>query len=89
MRYTFDPNKAASNFVKHSVAFDVVEGFEWETALVRATLNHDTSEPRLFALGLVGEQLYAVAYSIETASVRIISMRRANNREIKRYEAGN
>jgi uncharacterized DUF497 family protein len=41
MRFTWASNKAASNLKKHGVAFETVEGFEWEAALVAATLNHE------------------------------------------------
>ena len=63
-----------------------MEGFEWDTALVTATLSHDGGEPRLMALGLIGERLHALVFSIDTAQVRVISLRRSNKREIRRYE---
>ena len=86
VRYTWDLNKAASNLAKHGVSFDRVEAFDWEVALVTASLKHAGGEPRLLAFSPIGNRLYALAYSIETRSVRVISLRRASNKEIIAYE---
>ncbi len=84
--YTWDPAKAASNFAKHGVAFETVAGFEWETALVIADVRFSYPEPRLTALGTIGSRVYFLAYTVERRAMRIISLRKANNREIDRYE---
>lgn len=85
MRYSFDPAKAASNVAKHGVSFDSVSEFEWEAALIQADTRHN--EPRLVATAPIGDRVYVLVYSIERRSVRIISLRKANNKEIDRYEA--
>jgi uncharacterized DUF497 family protein len=85
VRVTWDPSKAASNLVKHGVAFDRAEGFEWQTALVQSDIRFDYPEPRLSALGAIGDRLYFLVYTIEHRSTRIISLREANRREVKRY----
>ncbi len=87
MSYTWDAAKAASNLAKHGVAFDAVETMALERALVRATLGHATGEPRLFALAPIGDRLHALVYSIERGSLHVISLRKANDREITKYEA--
>lgn len=86
MRLTFDPAKAAANLAKHGVAFSAVEAFEWDEALVRADVRFDYPEPRFLALGLIGSRLHALVFSVERRAVRIISLRKASNREIDRYE---
>ncbi len=86
MELDWDPVKAASNLAKHGVAFDAARDLDWERAVVDATFNHPGGEPRLVALAPIGDRLHALVYSIETRAVRIISLRRANNREIDRYE---
>ncbi len=85
MRFTWNPAKAASNLAKHGVAFEIVEGFDWDTALVAATLHHEGGEPRLSALGAIDGRLYFLVYSIETRSTRVISLRKANTREKRDY----
>ncbi len=88
MLYDWNPAKAASNLAKHGVAFEAMAEFEWDTALVRATLHHQGGEPRLQATGAIDGRLHVVVFSIETRCTRVISLRRANNREIKRYAEG-
>jgi len=67
------------------VAFDAVEGFEWQTALVRSDIRFDYPEPRLAALGAIGDRLYFLVYTIERRSTRIISLREASRREVRQY----
>jgi uncharacterized DUF497 family protein len=85
VRCTWDPFKAAVNLAKHGVPFDRVEGFEWQTALIRSDIRFDYPEPRLSALGAIGDRLYFLVYTIEHRSTRIISLREANRREVRRY----
>lgn len=87
MRIAFDPIKAQSNLAKHGVAFALIEDFQWEDALVRADVRFDYPEPRFLALGLIGSRLYALVFSVERRVLRIISLRKASNKEIDRYEA--
>jgi uncharacterized DUF497 family protein len=87
MRYSFDPAKAASNLAKHSVAFEAVEGFEWEWALVIADVRFDYAEPRMLALAPIGDRLHALVFSVERRAVRVISLRIASKKENRLYEA--
>lgn len=84
MQFDWDPAKAATNLAKHRVAFETVEGFEWEDALVFASLGR--GEPRLGALGVIGDRLHFFVFSVETRCVRVISLRKANRKEVRFYE---
>ena len=84
MPFDWDPAKRLSNLAKHGVDFASVEFFEWEVATVHASLG--ANEARLIAVGPIAKRLHVLVYSIETARVRVISLRPANKREIKRYE---
>ena len=44
-------------------------------------------EERVFALGYIGSRLHAVAYIERGETTRIISLRKANPREMNRYAA--
>ncbi|WP_024537992.1 BrnT family toxin [Comamonas badia] len=85
MRYTFDLAKQAANVAKHGVFFAAAQDFEWETALVEVDNRHAYGEIRFTAVGLVGERVYVMVFNLRETSVRIISLRRANNREVRRY----
>ena len=86
MNYTHDPKKLAQNVAKHGVWFDIAEDFEWEHAIVRIDSRYDYLEPRLVSTGPIGNRLYVMVFSLRETAVRIISLRKANRREVKAYE---
>jgi uncharacterized DUF497 family protein len=89
MRYEFDPVKDASNLDKHGLSMTAVEGFEWESAVVREDTRKPYEEPRFEASGLIGDRLYVMVYCLRGDAVRVISLRKANAREVGRYVAEN
>ena len=42
-------------------------------------------ESRLCATGLVGTRLFVLMFTLRESAVRIISLRKANQREVRRY----
>ena len=46
----------------------------------------DYGEDRFIALGLIGERLHVVAFTMRGDRLRVISLRKANAREVDRYE---
>ncbi len=54
--YAFDPTKLAASVAKHGVWFSAADEFEWESALVVVDSRKSYGEPRLRALGLIGER---------------------------------
>jgi uncharacterized DUF497 family protein len=87
MEYGFDPKKRASNHVKHGVDIAAIEGFGWSSALVRADVREDDGEVRLTALGLVGDRLHVAIFTVDRRLVWLISLRKANRKEIMTYVA--
>lgn len=86
MNYTHDPKKLAQNVAKHGVWFKMAEGFDWENAIVRIDDRNDYPETRLFAMAPIGGRLYAMVFCLRETAVRIISLRKANRREVREYE---
>ena len=86
MKITWDPAKAAANLAKHGVRFETVAEFEWETALVRADVRFTYPEPRLTAIGAIGNRVYCLVYAVERRATRLISLRQASDKEVARYE---
>lgn len=85
MHYEHDPRKNAQNVAKHGVWFHEAEGFEWETAMIEVDDRRQYAETRFAATGLIGDRLYMMIFCLRGTAVRIISLRKANNREIRRY----
>ncbi len=83
MEYEWDNTKRQASLEKHVVDFTAIESFEWAGATIIPSDRH--GESRWLALGYIGETLYALAYTIRGENTRIISLRRANARERRRY----
>jgi len=89
MNVTFDPVKDAANMAKHGVSLSEAAGFEWGTAVVWPDRRRDYGEARMAALGYIGLRIMAVVFVDRPADKpterRIISLRKANSREVKHY----
>jgi uncharacterized DUF497 family protein len=85
VQITFDPAKDASNRAKHGVSLVMAARFEWETALTWTDARQEYREVRECAIGYIGRRLHFVAFTDRDGLRRIISLRRANLREAKRY----
>lgn len=85
MPFDWNPTKAATNHAKHGVWFEAIEEFDWTTAMVFADVRGGYPEPRLGALGAIGDRLHFVVYTVERRSIRIISLRKANRKEVTYY----
>lgn len=85
MKIEFDPAKDAANQVKHGVSLSAASDLDWEAALVWVDERFEYGESRMIALAPKTEILYYVAF-VERGDVRrVISLRRANRREVKHY----
>ena len=85
MPLRWNPTKAAANLAKHGVAFEAAEDFEWSTALVEADTRVNYGEIRLEAVGAIGDRLYVLVFTIRRV-IWVISLRKANRKEVRRYE---
>ena len=83
MEYVWDEAKSLSNLEKHEIDFWSVYSFDWHTA------TYDPSprfgEFRWVATGYIGERLYRVVFTDRGEQRRIISLRKANPREVAKY----
>ena len=85
----FEWDLAKSNSCQISRNFDfayVVSIFKDPTLLVEHDQRWDYGEERFRALGLIDKKVFAVVFTRRFRAIRIISARRANSREVKRYE---
>lgn len=89
MNVVFDPAKDAANFAKHGLSLLDAVGFEWETAVVWPDERFAYAEARMVALGYIGLRIMVVVFVDRPPELpterRIISLRKANTREVKRY----
>ena len=81
----FDPDKDAANQAKHGVLLSMASALDWKAALVWIDGRFDYRETRMIALAPRTGILYYVAFVDRGEVRRIISLRRANRREVTHY----
>jgi len=89
MNYEWDESKLTQNLKNHKVHFSLSEQFEWKTAQVGPDRRKDYGELRYQAYGIIENRLYCLIFTPRNGNIRIISLRKANRREVKSYAANN
>ena len=82
----FDAAKSERNAQERGLPFDMAEQFDFDTAVIRPDTRRDYGELRYQAFGLIDNRLYFLAFSLRGNAVRVISLRKANAREVRFYE---
>jgi uncharacterized DUF497 family protein len=82
---SYDPDKARQNELLRGLHFDLVHAFSWNTAWIIEDLRHDYGEHRFRAIGLIDTRLHVVVFTPREKRLHIISLRKANEREIKHF----
>lgn len=85
MKIVFDPDKSEKNRVQRGLPFDCVVDFEWDGAVIWPDNRHDYGEERSCAIGYIGQRLHHLAFTLRGETIRVISLRKANSREVARY----
>lgn len=85
MEITYDPAKDAANQAKHGVSLALAVELEWETLWAEPDARHDYGEGRFIGYATLADRLYCVIFTDRGECRRIISLRKANPREVKRY----
>ena len=86
MKFEFDPDKSQANQIKHGIDFIDAQQLWNDPELIGLEANSET-EPRFFAIGKIGVKYWTMVYTHRNDAIRIISVRRARNREIQYYES--
>ncbi|MBW7850889.1 MAG: BrnT family toxin [Rhodospirillales bacterium] len=81
----WDDDKRAANIEKHGVDFSVARDFDWDTALTLEDDRQDYGEPRFVSIGFIGPRLHVLVWTTRSERLRVISLRKANAREVQRY----
>ena len=84
VKITYDPAKHAANLRDRGLSFDQAAELDWASAVVLEDTRMDYGERR-FRVGYIGERLHVLVFTPRRNAVHVISFRRANGREIKRY----
>jgi uncharacterized DUF497 family protein len=87
MDISFDLAKSEKNVRVRGISFELAARFEWVAALIVEDLRKDYGERRFQALGLIENRLHMMVFTPRGNKVHVISLRKANKREVERYEA--
>jgi len=84
--FEWDDAKAALNWLKHRVTFEQARRvFQDTSAIERADVEHSDAEERSVTIGTVDGRLLVVVWTQRGGRTRIISARRAEPHERRRY----
>jgi uncharacterized DUF497 family protein len=82
---TFDPLKDAINRIQHGVSLGLAKEIAWDDVVLEVDDRRDYGEVREVGYAPIRGRTFCVVLTRRNETRRIISLRRANYREIKRY----
>ncbi|HVB90237.1 MAG TPA: BrnT family toxin [Beijerinckiaceae bacterium] len=86
MKIEFDSDKDAANRRKHGLSLAGAESMDFDTAIYAPDDRYDYGEDRTQALGLIGGRPPTLVFTMRGDALQAISLRKANPREVKRYD---
>jgi uncharacterized DUF497 family protein len=85
MEISYDPVKSDRNLTDRGLPFTLLEQMEWSGAVIKEDVRKNYGERRYLALGMIGDRLHAVVFTPRADKVHVMSLRKANQREMKNY----
>ena len=82
---TFDPAKSEANWRKHVLSLRLAAAVDWPGVWCTPYSRRDYGELREVGYAPIDGYLYCVVFTQRRSTFRVISLRRANSREVKRY----
>jgi uncharacterized DUF497 family protein len=83
---TFDPTKNERNIRERGLSFERAADFDFTTATYVIDTRRDYGETRMVAVGYLDRRVHVLCFAETATGIRVISFRRANAREVRRYE---
>lgn len=85
MEITFDPTKDTANQAKHGVSLLLARELDWSDVMAKPDTRRDYGELREIGYGVIDNRLYCVVFTQRQDTMHVISLRKANSREVKNY----
>ena len=85
MKIVYDRAKSERNVRERGLSFERAADFDFTTALFFVDDRRDYGELRHVALGYLEERLHVLWFVERPSAVRVISFRKANRREVRKY----
>jgi uncharacterized DUF497 family protein len=81
----FDPEKSARNLAERGLPFERVNEFDWSRLVVIEDDRKEYGELRLILIGNLDGKLHIAIVTPRDNDLRVISLRRANSKEVRLY----
>jgi len=85
MEITFDPNKDVVNRRERGLSFERAHDFDFTTATYLFDDRRYYGETRRIAVGYLDKRLHILCFVDTKTGIRIISFRKADAREVRKY----
>ncbi|KAF3999424.1 BrnT family toxin [Glaciimonas immobilis] len=86
MEISFDPDKSERNEIERGLSFTLVEEMDWTAIIIEEDIRKEYGERRYEVLGMIEDRLHVVVFTPRGDRIHVISLRKANLREVKRYD---
>ncbi|NOT84927.1 MAG: BrnT family toxin [Methylococcaceae bacterium] len=86
MKIDFDPVKNAKNIRERDLSFERVAEFDFISATYLIDNRQDYGETRQIAIGYLNDRLHFLCFVPIHDGIRVVSFRKANSREAKKYD---
>lgn len=86
MEFEFDEAKSRANKTKHGMDFMEAQALWADVSRVEVP-GKTKDEPRVLAIGKIGDQHWTAVVTYRSGRTRIISARRSRTEEIRMYES--
>jgi uncharacterized DUF497 family protein len=83
MAITYDPAKNERNIRERGLSFERAADFDFVTAVYHTEVRK--AETRRIAVGYLDKRLHLLCYIPQPDGIRVISFRKVNKQEAKRY----
>jgi len=84
--FEFDPAKSRANELKHGIDFVQAQALWLDGDLLQVAAR-TADEPRFVVIGRIGDKVWSAVITYRGEAVRIISVRRAREAEVRVYES--
>ena len=86
MLFEFDETKSQLNYQKHGIDFITAQQL-WLGPMLLEIPAKTVDEPRFLIIGRIDDMHWSAVGTYRSGSIRLISVRRARDEEIKLYES--
>ncbi len=86
MDLEWDEKKRRLNLANHGLDFSVADKFDFDNATYIPDERKDYGEARIIATSYLGDRICVLCFTMRNGTLRIISFRKANDREKRTYQ---